>query len=111
MTKKSQPIGEPFAPVLDRLLYGEAYGKLSERARVMLVYMIAEAPRPYRGQEIVMGCRKAADHCRCGHVSAWRALQEIKNSGLATITDLGRSVGIGDAALNRTTRWELTFWK
>jgi hypothetical protein len=106
---KSQPIGEPFAPLLDRVIYGEAYKALPTLARSILIFMIAEAPRPYNGERIVVSARFAAKHCGCHWTTAWRAMQAIDNSGLATIADLGRGGPNGD--MNRATRWRLDFWK
>src|SRR6516162_10436668 len=112
MTKKKitgQPIGEPFAPLLDRLTYSDAYKALPPLARCILIYMIAEAPRPFNGERIVMGSRAAAQHCGCHYTTAWKAMQQIDNSGLATIAELGHSAQRGD--VNRATRWNLNFWK
>jgi hypothetical protein len=106
---KGQPIGEPFAPLLDRLIYGAAYQALPPLARSILVFMVAEAPRPYNGEEIVMGARAAAAHCQCHFTTTWRAMRVIHDSGLATIADLGRRVQNVD--INRATRWRLDFWE
>jgi hypothetical protein len=105
---KGQPIGEPFAPLLDRLMYGDAFRALSTRPRCILTFMIAEAPRPYEGQTIVMSARYAGDHSGCHWTTAWKAMQKIDNSGLATIVDLGRLGPDGEG--NRATRWRLDFW-
>lgn len=106
---KGQPIGEPFAPLLDRLTYSDTYNALPPLARCILVFMIAEAPRPYNGERIVVSARFAAEHCGCHCTTAWRAMKAINSSGLATIADLGRGSPNGD--MNRATRWRLDFWK
>jgi hypothetical protein len=106
----AQPIGEPFAPVLDRLLYGnEAFLRLPPLAKVLLIYIIAEAPRPYNGEEIRMGARDAEKLLGVHFTTAAKAMREVDKSGLATITDKGR--GVKHGYVLRASRWELTFWK
>ena|SRR5712692_6152477 len=106
---KGQPIGEPFAPLLDRLTSSDAYCAMPPLPTKILIHMITKAPRPYNGENIVMGARAAAAHCRCHYTTAWRAMMIIHDSGLATIADLGRRVKSAD--INRATRWHLDFWK
>lgn len=106
-----QAIGEPFAPILDRLIENHMYQQLPPLACKILVHMIYLAPRPYRGEVIVLGSRKAAEHCRVHHTTAWRAMREIDQSGLATIADLGRTIRHRYGDTNRATRWRLDFWE
>ena len=107
---KSQPIGEPFAPVLDRLLYdNQAYLQLPPVAKLLLIYMIAEAPRPYNGEEIRMGARDAEKLLGVHFTTAAKAMRAVDASGLATITDKGR--GVKNGYVLRASRWKLTFWK
>jgi hypothetical protein len=56
---------------------------------------------------LMLGSVDAAIHCRCHQSTAWRGMQEIRTSGLATITDLGRMIGED----HRASRWQLNFFK
>jgi hypothetical protein len=104
-----QPIGEPFAPLLDRMVKSEVYQDLPPLASKILVYMIHKAPRPYHGENIILGAREAGNHCRCHFTTAATAMRAIHKSSLAVITDKGRRLQGAD--IDRATRWRLDFWK
>jgi hypothetical protein len=106
--KNGQPIGEPFSPLLDRLADSDAFRDLPPLANKILVYMIRMAPRPYRGEYIVMSCRMAAKYCRCHFTTAADAMHAIEASGLAAVVDKGRRLPY--AGIDRGSRWQLTFW-
>jgi hypothetical protein len=103
-------INGTFSPLLWSLIDSDAYRALSPIASRILVLMIRRYNNFDNGGNnghIMLGSVDAAMHCRCHQSTAWRAMQEIRASGLATITDLGRMVGED----HRASRWRLNFFE
>jgi hypothetical protein len=101
-------IGEPFSPLIWRVIDSPEFASLSSRAVHILVLLL----RRYNGfnnRKIVLGCREAATLCRCDPTTAARALRELVAARIITAIHKGHIV-LG-ADLKRATVWQINFIK
>jgi hypothetical protein len=83
MKNKKRHVGIPW-----HVIDSQAYNGLSPRA-VQVLVMLWRQYDGFNNGEIPLGTPRAGRLCHCGQATAWRAFQEIIDSGIATITDLG----------------------
>ena len=95
----------PFIMLPHAVFDSDEFRALSPLAKVILMLMIRRHNGHNNGS-IMLGSREAADWFQCDQSTAWRAMSELKRSGIVTVTDKGRLVRGG---ANRATRWQLNF--
>jgi hypothetical protein len=98
MTGTPRYVGIPWG-VID----SQEYAALSPRA-VQVLVMLWRQYDGFNNGEIPLGTPRAGRLCHCDQKTAWRAFQEIIDSGIATITDPGRPLPNGS---NRESRWRI----
>jgi hypothetical protein len=107
MTAKNT-IGEPFSPLIWRVIDSPEFATLSARAVHVLVMLLRQFNGHNNGN-ITFGCRKAGNLCHCSFPTASRALQELVNANLISVVQKGRIV-LG-ADIKRATTWRINFLK